>query len=110
MIGDLFDSPWKILIVAVVIIVLFGSRKLPDAARSLGRSMRILKTEVQGMHEDEPSAPVQATAVAPSQAQIQAASAQADAQAKIDALQKQLSELQETVTVNRPAADAQQAQ
>ena len=54
MIGDLFDSPWKILIVAVVIIVLFGSKKLPDAARSLGRSMRILKKEVGSMHEDEP--------------------------------------------------------
>ena len=53
MIGDLFDSPWKIAIVAVVIIVLFGSRKLPDAARSLGQSMRILKTEVQGLHEDD---------------------------------------------------------
>ena len=46
MVGDLFDSPWKIAIVAVVVIVLFGSRKLPEAARSLGRSMRILKTEV----------------------------------------------------------------
>jgi sec-independent protein translocase protein TatA len=56
MIGDLFDSPWKILIVAVVLIVLFGSKKLPDAARSLGKSMRILKTEVQDMREgdDEP--------------------------------------------------------
>jgi sec-independent protein translocase protein TatA len=54
MIGDLFDSPWKILIVALVIIVLFGSRKLPSAARSLGQSMRILKKEVQGLHEDEP--------------------------------------------------------
>jgi len=52
MFADLFDSPWKILIVAIVIIVLFGSRKLPDAARSLGKSMRILKTEVQGLHED----------------------------------------------------------
>jgi len=45
-IGDLFDNPWKVLIVAAVLIVLFGSKKLPDAARSLGRSMRILKTEV----------------------------------------------------------------
>ena len=54
MIGDLFDSPWKILIVAVVIIVLFGSKKLPAAARSLGQSMRILKKEVHGLHEDEP--------------------------------------------------------
>ena len=53
-IGDLFDSPWKILIIAVVIIVLFGSKKLPHAARSLGQSMRILKKEVQGLHEDEP--------------------------------------------------------
>jgi sec-independent protein translocase protein TatA len=53
MMGDLFDSPWKILIVAVVLIVLFGSKKLPDAARSLGRSMRILKTEVSSLHEDE---------------------------------------------------------
>src|ERR1035438_9212985 len=53
MIGDLFDSPWKILIVAVVLIVLFGSKKLPHAARSLGQSMRILKTEVQGLHEED---------------------------------------------------------
>ena len=54
MIGDLFDSPWKILIVAAVIIVLFGSKKLPAAARSLGQSMRILKKEVHGLHEDDP--------------------------------------------------------
>jgi sec-independent protein translocase protein TatA len=52
-IGDLFDSPWKILIVAVVLIVLFGSKKLPHAARSLGQSMRILKTEVSSLHEED---------------------------------------------------------
>ena len=52
MIGDLFDSPWKILIVAVVLIVLFGSAKLPGAARSLGKSMRILKAEVKDFHEE----------------------------------------------------------
>ena len=46
MIGDLFDSPWKIVIIAILIIVLFGSRKLPGAARSLGQSMRILKKEM----------------------------------------------------------------
>lgn len=56
MIGDLFDSPWKILIVAVVLIVLFGSKKLPDAARSLGKSMRIMKTEIGSLHEDESAA------------------------------------------------------
>jgi sec-independent protein translocase protein TatA len=98
MIGDLFDSPWKILIVAVVIIVLFGSRKLPDAARSLGKSMRILKTEVQGMHEDEP-APSATVEAAPAQLQAPAAPAVTgpDAQAQIDALSKQLADLQQSV-------------
>ncbi len=61
MIGDLFDSPWKVLIVAVVLIVLFGSKKLPHAARSLGQSMRILKKEVSDLHHDEPSTQAQAT-------------------------------------------------
>jgi sec-independent protein translocase protein TatA len=109
MIGDLFDSPWKILIVAVVIIVLFGSRKLPDAARSLGKSMRILKTEVQGMHnDDEPGTPGQANMVQAAPAQIQAP--QADAQAQIDALQKQLSDLQQTAATNGSVpADVKQA-
>ena len=90
MIGDLFDSPWKILIVAVVIIVLFGSRKLPGAARSLGQSMRILKKEVQGLHEDEPEprpagaqpaaqAPAQLTASAPGGPPATAAAAAAEA-------------------------------
>jgi sec-independent protein translocase protein TatA len=93
MIGDLFDSPWKILIVAVVIIVLFGSRKLPDAARSLGKSMRILKTEVQGMHEDDaPAASTTTTAQAATPAQIEA-NQQPDAQGQIDALQQQLNDL-----------------
>ena len=49
----------------MVIIVLFGSKKLPHAARSLGQSMRILKKEVQGLHEDEDEtgAPAPATAL-----------------------------------------------
>ncbi|GAB2825917.1 Sec-independent protein translocase subunit TatA [Streptomyces daliensis] len=49
-------EPWHLLIVAVVVIVLFGSKKLPDAARSLGKSMRILKSEAKAMKaEGEPS-------------------------------------------------------
>jgi sec-independent protein translocase protein TatA len=101
--ANLFDSPWKIMIVAIVIIVLFGSRKLPDAARSLGKSMRILKTEVQGMHEDD-APPANTGTGFPTQAQIQASqsqaaepAAQADTQAQIDALQQQLNKLQSSV-------------
>ena len=113
MFSDLFDSPWKLLIVAVVIIVLFGSRKLPDAARSLGKSMRILKTEVQGLHEDEPAAQASTTApaapAAPVQLQAPAPAPAADAQAQIEALQQQLNNLQQTVGANGTAAtDSQQ--
>ncbi|MFI1764497.1 Sec-independent protein translocase subunit TatA [Streptomyces sp. NPDC020800] len=45
-------EPWHLLVVAVVIIVLFGSKKLPEAARGLGKSMRILKSEAKAMKED----------------------------------------------------------
>jgi sec-independent protein translocase protein TatA len=109
MIGDLFDSPWKILIVAVVIIVMFGTRKLPDAARSLGKSMRILKTEVQGMHEEESAAPpAPVVEPAPAPAQLQTA-ASADAQAQIEALKRQVENLQQSVSANAAApTDAQQ--
>ena len=92
MIGDLFDSPWKILIVAVVIIVLFGSRKLPYAARSLGQSMRILKKEVQGLHEDDAPAASTTTTAQAAPAQLEP-NPQPNSQSQIDALQQQLNDL-----------------
>jgi sec-independent protein translocase protein TatA len=65
--GDL--SPWHLLILAGVFVVLFGAKKLPDAARSIGRSARILKTELKDLHEDDaaPSNPavVQQAALPP---------------------------------------------
>jgi sec-independent protein translocase protein TatA len=48
--------PWHIIVLVVVVFVLFGYKKLPDATRSLGRSLRILKTEVKSLHDDEPEA------------------------------------------------------
>jgi sec-independent protein translocase protein TatA len=45
-------EPWHLLVVAIVFLLLFGSKKLPDAARGLGKSMRILKSEAKAMKED----------------------------------------------------------
>lgn len=124
--GDLFDSPLKILIVAIVIIVLFGSAKLPVAARSLGRSMRILKSEVSGLHDDDEERAAQATSqpvVAPQQiaapqpvapvvppaqpvAPVQQVVQPADrvtTQAQIDSLQQQIRELKDKETASVPA-------
>lgn len=46
-------SPTHWLVLVVVVVILFGAKKLPEAARGLGRSARILKSEVGGLHEDE---------------------------------------------------------
>jgi sec-independent protein translocase protein TatA len=55
-------SPWHVLIVVAVFVLLFGARKLPDAARSLGRSMRILKAETKGLRDDDTGDDVQGPA------------------------------------------------
>jgi sec-independent protein translocase protein TatA len=49
------DAP-ELIVIAVVVVLLFGAKRLPDAARSMGRSMRIFRSEVRGMSEDEKAA------------------------------------------------------
>ncbi|MGI9092314.1 MAG: Sec-independent protein translocase subunit TatA [Mycobacteriales bacterium] len=76
-------SAWHWIIVAIVVFALFGYKKLPDATRAVGRSLRIFKSEVKGLHDDEPSKPatpvrvpppvIENTAVQPTAAQPTAA-------------------------------------
>jgi sec-independent protein translocase protein TatA len=107
MFGDLFDSPWKIAIIAILILVLFGSKKLPGAARSLGQSMRILKKEVSGLHEESADEAPAEPQAAPAPAQLAAApaapapvAAHEQSQAQIDALQQQIRDLQRAATMD----------
>ncbi|MFE4336194.1 Sec-independent protein translocase subunit TatA [Streptomyces sp. NPDC056831] len=69
-------EPWHLLIVAIVVIVLFGSKRLPDTARAVGKSLRILKSETKAMKEDgatrTTSDPDPAAHVAPSAIQTAA--------------------------------------
>jgi sec-independent protein translocase protein TatA len=44
-----------VLIIVAVLVILFGARRLPDAARGVGRSMRIFRSEMRGLHEDDDS-------------------------------------------------------
>lgn len=55
--------PWEILIIVALILLLFGAKRLPDAARGLGRSLRIFKAETKAMHDDD--APEDTTAATP---------------------------------------------
>ncbi|MEU2246265.1 Sec-independent protein translocase subunit TatA [Streptomyces sp. NPDC019224] len=55
MMGNL--KPLEIFLIIAVILLLFGAKKLPDMARSLGKSARILKSEAKAMKkDDEPTA------------------------------------------------------
>ncbi|MET9531900.1 MULTISPECIES: Sec-independent protein translocase subunit TatA [unclassified Streptomyces] len=42
----------EIILILVVIVLLFGAKKLPDMARSLGKSARILKSEAKAMKSE----------------------------------------------------------
>ena len=57
MIRNLLDHPVNLLIVVLVIVVVVGWKRLPDVARSLGRSVRILKSEVDEMKTDGKTKP-----------------------------------------------------
>jgi len=47
---------WELVLLLGVLVVLFGSAKLPGAARSIGQSMRIFKAETKGMRAEDDSA------------------------------------------------------
>ena len=50
---------WEIIIILAVILLLFGAKRLPDAARGLGRSMRIFKSEIKAAQDDDGNSPPQ---------------------------------------------------
>jgi sec-independent protein translocase protein TatA len=57
----------ELLLILVVLVLLFGAKKLPDVSRSLGKSMRIFKSEVKAMQDDDKPAQPNPPAAAPPQ-------------------------------------------
>ena len=67
-------SPWHWAILAVAVIILFGAKRLPDAARSLGKSLRIFKSEVRELqNENKSESPAPPTTVQSERAEPPAA-------------------------------------
>ncbi|MEJ2885530.1 Sec-independent protein translocase subunit TatA [Actinomycetospora aeridis] len=54
MTGALSPSHWVIIL--VVLLLLFGAKRLPDAARGIGRSLRIFKAETSALSEEDAAA------------------------------------------------------
>lgn len=61
--GTLSVTHW--LIILGVVVILFGAKRMPDAARGLGRSMRIFKSEIKEMHDEDAPVVAHAPAVDP---------------------------------------------
>ena len=107
----LFDSPTHIIILLVVVLLLFGSSRLPGAAKALGQSMNIFKRSMRSNIDDDDQQPgnqsfTQATILPPAQQQAPPApqlSAQQPSpahQAQIDELQRQVADLQRSAAGN----------
>jgi sec-independent protein translocase protein TatA len=103
----LFDSPTHLLIILAVLVVLFGSTKLPKAAKSMGEAMRIFKKESAKLHEEDSPEPQQVQGWAPQQVappQPQATPQQTPQQQQMAALQQQMDSLKQQMDSPPPAA------
>lgn len=96
--GDVF-APWHIILLVIVLVLLFGGKRLPGAAKSLGESMHIFKHSVQGLHPEaqdnaagSAAQPVNGTLPPPAAAPTLAAPPDATQQQLAD-LQQQLADL-----------------
>lgn len=105
-----FDAPWHIILLLVVVLLLFGSSRLPGAAKALGQSLNIFKKSVKGADDEDETdnKPVtKATVVQAPPQQIAAQSPDPTQQAQIEELQRQLAELQrQSAGPNGAAASA----
>ena len=51
-------KPWHVIVLLVVVLLLFGAKRLPDLAKSVGESLKIFKSEMKDLTEDDkPSTP-----------------------------------------------------
>jgi sec-independent protein translocase protein TatA len=94
-------GPMEIGLIILAVLLLFGYKKLPDASRSLGRSLRIFKGEMKGMKDDDVRAKAAPTVVAGEvdleavrlQDELRAAEAEAaEARARADAARASVSD------------------
>jgi sec-independent protein translocase protein TatA len=95
----MFDpSAPHIIILLVVVLLLFGSKRLPGAAKSMGQAMKNFKSEMKSMHDDDDEKPAEAApTVTPSALAPPAAQPVAQPSATSDVTAQQLSDLQRQI-------------
>lgn len=99
-------GPLEIGLIILAVLLLFGYKKLPDASRSMGRSLRIFKSEMKGMKDDDVRGkePAATTPVVGEIVPAAAAKAPVDLEAVAEAAERQAAALRAQAERSRSAA------
>ncbi|MGY1739704.1 MULTISPECIES: Sec-independent protein translocase subunit TatA [unclassified Blastococcus] len=97
-------GPVEIGLIVLAVLLLFGYKKLPDASRSLGRSLRIFKGEMKGMKDDDVRSKAPAQTSAPVRGEIVTPDPAAQLEAEAQAAEARAAELRaRAAEASRPA-------
>jgi sec-independent protein translocase protein TatA len=96
---------WHLIILVLLVVLLFGAKRLPDAARSIGKSMKIFKAETKDLAGDKSASHEDAEPVETKQIPATPAPAAATDQQVAD-LQRQLDELKKQQAADQPQKNA----
>lgn len=96
---------WHLIILVLLVVLLFGAKRLPDAARSIGKSMKIFKAETRDLAGDKSTSHEDAEPVETKQIPATPAPAGATDQQVAD-LQRQLDELKKQQAADQPQKNA----
>ncbi|MGC7099608.1 Sec-independent protein translocase subunit TatA [Amycolatopsis lurida] len=95
-------QPWHLIILVLVVVLLFGAKRLPDAARSIGKSMKIFKAETKDLKDkDAPEAQAETATPATEAKALPQTPAGTDKQ--VADLQRQLDELKKQQPATTPS-------
>ncbi|GAA3447224.1 Sec-independent protein translocase subunit TatA [Planomonospora venezuelensis] len=102
-------GPTELIIIGLILVLLFGAKKLPEAARGLGRSLRIFKAETSKLREDDEATTATATVVqaqpaapAPQQIATPAPAAEPSAEEQARVLEEQAAKLRAQAGAQKP--------
>ena len=98
-------QPWHLIILVLLVVLLFGAKRLPDAARSIGKSMKIFKAETKDLAGDKSASHEDAEPVETKQIPAAPAPAATTDQQVAD-LQRQLDELKKQQAADQPQKNA----
>lgn len=100
-------QPWHIIILVLLVVLLFGAKRLPDTARAIGKSMKIFKAETKDFSEKnaEDAEPAETRQIPPATATSTASGGSSHDQ-KVADLQRQLEELKKQQAADQPQKNA----